>query len=148
MAWNHALLSLSLLAMCIIMPVYWSIIHTGLIESHNGDQVKIFYSYYAHSMPAISVLYNCTVTDFLFSRSYVKFAMFLGTVFFTLNFIATKATGIVTYSFLTWADPFESAVVVTLFMGSGICLVYLLALVFETAKARRLPIIEKGEKCD
>ena len=146
MAWNHALLSCSVLLMCIIMPVYWSMVHQSILQRNVGNHIKVAYTYYTHTVPAAACLYNFTVTDFLFSRSYAKFTVFLVGVFMTINFTVTQLTGIITYQFLKWQDPIESVCVVTLFTLLALGLVYLLAFVSEISKSRRLPIIEKEGK--
>jgi len=68
MALQHFLVTISVLMEVVIMPIYWGMLHEGAMRNAAGDPVKVFYQWWAHSIPAMASCGNFFISDFLFYR--------------------------------------------------------------------------------
>ena len=116
------------------------------MKSNRHSKLGIIYQYYAHIVPAIACAYNFIATDFLFHRGYTGVLLVFAIIFFIVNFATTKLTGNFSYWFLTWEDPYASALVVCFFLAVIKIMVNFLVFVSEIAKARRLPNLDSLQR--
>ena len=137
MAFNHLMMSLSIVVELVVTFVYWTMVHKQVMKSNEGNLPAIYYAYAAHIIPSLTCLYNFLVTDFLFYRSYSAVLFILTGVYLSVNCIKTKLTGNIAYWFLRF-DDMLSIYVVIFFMSAAIFIPFGLASLTEFVKGRKL----------
>ena len=113
MALNHLLFSMASLAEIIICSIYWTLLHQNVMRKNAHSTAQMAYQCYAHALPGLATLINFCLTDVLYYRKQFKLWYVFLFIFCVTNYHGVKKSGVEeAYSFLTWQDPTETAIVI------------------------------------
>jgi len=153
MALQHFLVTISVIMEMVVMPIYWGMLHEGVMRNAGGNQEMVFYQWCAHTIPAMASWGNFFITDFLFYRPYVRVILAIEVFYLSFNFYVVKSSGVPVYWFMAWDDLASSAIMIGLFVCVCFVFVYSLAALSECLNRRRLPVkmltsaqVKKNEK--
>lgn len=118
------LYTMCIIGNCVVVIVYWTAIHHVTIPQHRADgpYTKVLCQYFVHIVPAVICVINSSITNCVLSRRGLHSCMLIGTVYFTINFLAVKFLndGVPLYAFLHWRSWHSPVLCVTLLLGFAV----------------------------
>mmetsp|Transcript_3977 Transcript_3977/g.5041 ORF Transcript_3977/g.5041 Transcript_3977/m.5041 type:complete len:206 (-) Transcript_3977:75-692(-) len=104
----HILLEFTFLFNLVTVLVYWTIIHSTVIDTFSG--MVWVHMYIVHIFPAVAYCLNARVTHFELCPDHWRLFVPFGVLYAIINYMETQRRGKPLYWFITWEDWTSPAV--------------------------------------
>ena len=86
----------------IIVVVYWSVLHNGVVRdiAPLGDDILYFTVVHIHWIPFAAVAINVTLSRTVLIPSHYMYIIYFGSIYLVVNYIGTLIRGKPLYPFL------------------------------------------------